>query len=373
VHASDFLLHQIDPDLPKQQQQLYKMKIISFASIILPGASAAFPEALYAFDTTGKRCSGDSYEATGITSAEECKAALADEGTDTTNFQVLNNGGWFNGCFKNNWGGPFYNTGFNGDSAVAQGHVTGSGALFLCKEKLAEPVHRFDTDGGQCADPNYDVDGFTSAEECKQALGDEGTDTSTFQGQVSLGDWFNGCFKNNWNGGASWYNVGFEDVNSAVAQTNVDNTKAQYLCKKKPPTAAPTASPTEPVFESDPPATCDTFDCTPATNTDAVCIGDASTCEYSTCCVAPTAPPTAPATEPVFESEKCDPKECDQWTCKNWCKCFKAHPEIIEIFEGSNPSAGEQAIRNSCPSDNDECDCTKYHFGNAKVVSSTGI
>jgi hypothetical protein len=68
----------------------------------------------------------------------------------------------------------------------------------------------------------------------------------------------------------------------------------------------------------------------------------------------------------VFKSDKCDPKECDNWTCKNWCKCFKAHPEIIEIFEGPNPSTAEQAIRNSCPSDNDECDCTKYHFGNAK-------
>merc|ERR1712216_230676 len=23
--------------------------------------------------------------------------------------------------------------------------------------------------------------------------------------------------------------------------------------------------------------------------------------------------------------EMCNPNECDQWTCKNWCKCFKAH------------------------------------------------
>jgi hypothetical protein len=71
-------------------------------------------------------------------------------------------------------------------------------------------------------------------------------------------------------------------------------------------------------------------------------------------------------TNPIFASDKCDPKECDNWTCKNWCKCFKTHPEIIELFEGPNPSADEQAIRNSCPSDNDECDCTEFHFGNAK-------
>jgi hypothetical protein len=75
----------------------------------------------------------------------------------------------------------------------------------------------------------------------------------------------------------------------------------------------------------------------------------------------------------LFKSDECDPQACDNWTCKNWCKCFKAHPEIIEIFEGPNPSTAEQAIRNSCPSDNDECDCTKYHFGNAKKeVASSG-
>jgi hypothetical protein len=81
-----------------------------------------------------------------------------------------------------------------------------------------------------------------------------------------------------------------------------------------------------------------------------------------------------PVTGLTFKSEKCDPKECDNWTCKNWCKCFKAHPEIVELFEGPNPTAGEQAIRDSCPSDNDECDCTEFHFGNAKkeVASSGG-
>jgi len=99
------------------------------------------------------------------------------------------------------------------------------------------------------------------------------------------------------------------------------------------------------------------------------------------CPSAATAPPTATADagdelgspsrsssnmETVFKSDKCDPKECDNWTCKSWCKCFKAHPEIIEIFEGPNPSAIEQDIRAKCPADNDECDCTEYHFGNAK-------
>jgi hypothetical protein len=73
-----------------------------------------------------------------------------------------------------------------------------------------------------------------------------------------------------------------------------------------------------------------------------------------------------PVTGLTFKSDKCDPKECDNWTCKNWCKCFKAHPEIVELFEGPNPTAGEQTIRDSCPSDNDECDCTEFHFGNAK-------
>jgi len=87
----------------------------------------------------------------------------------------------------------------------------------------------------------------------------------------------------------------------------------------------------------------------------------------------PTVPPPVPPTEPVFESEKCDPKECDNWTCKNWCKCFKAHPEIIEIFEGTNPSADEQDIRAKCPADNDECDCTPFLHGNAKKeVASSG-
>jgi hypothetical protein len=37
------------------------------------------------------------------------------------------------------------------------------------------------------------------------------------------------------------------------------------------------------------------------------------------------------------------------------------HPEIVEIFEGPNPSAGEQAIRDTCPSDGQEsCDCNDY-------------
>lgn len=67
-----------------------------------------------------------------------------------------------------------------------------------------------------------------------------------------------------------------------------------------------------------------------------------------------------PGTEPV-NPEKCNPKECEDWTCRDWCKCFKAHPDIIEIFEGPNPSADEQDIRAKCPADGkDDCDCTEF-------------
>jgi predicted metalloprotease len=75
----------------------------------------------------------------------------------------------------------------------------------------------------------------------------------------------------------------------------------------------------------------------------------------------PTVPPTdAPTTNPY--PKQCNPYECNDWTCKTWCTCFTAHPEIIKIFEGENPSALDQSFRASCPSDNDECDCDDFVY-----------
>jgi hypothetical protein len=75
----------------------------------------------------------------------------------------------------------------------------------------------------------------------------------------------------------------------------------------------------------------------------------------------PTVPPTdAPTTNPY--PKQCNPYECNDWTCKTWCTCFTAHPEIIKIFEGENPSALDQSFRESCPSDNDECDCDDFVY-----------
>jgi len=73
---------------------------------------------------------------------------------------------------------------------------------------------------------------------------------------------------------------------------------------------------------------------------------------------------------------KCNPKDCAEWTCKDWCQCFKAEPKIVEIFEGPNPSQWDLDVRNLCPSDGqDECDCTEFFFGNAKkkVASPGGV
>jgi hypothetical protein len=68
----------------------------------------------------------------------------------------------------------------------------------------------------------------------------------------------------------------------------------------------------------------------------------------------------------VTPEEKCNPKECAEWSCKDWCKCFKAEPQIVEIFEGPNPSQWDLAVRDLCPADNDDCDCTPFLHGNAK-------
>lgn len=64
--------------------------------------------------------------------------------------------------------------------------------------------------------------------------------------------------------------------------------------------------------------------------------------------------------------KECDVKQCAEWTCKDWCKCFEAEPKIVEIFEGPNPSQWDLAVRDLCPADNDECDCTPFLHGNAK-------
>jgi len=68
----------------------------------------------------------------------------------------------------------------------------------------------------------------------------------------------------------------------------------------------------------------------------------------------------SPTMSPTASPAVCDPKECNNWTCKDWCDCYTTHPEITKIFEGPNPSAAEEDIREMCPSDNDECDCDDY-------------
>merc|ERR1711871_460050 len=90
-------------------------------------------------------------------------------------------------------------------------------------------------------------------------------------------------------------------------------------------------------------------------------------CTQDHCCrhmpsTNPPRPPVFPPRPPVLPpmNKPCDPQECEEWTCKDWCKCFKNHPHLVDFFEGPNPSPKEQVIREKCPSDSDECDCADY-------------
>jgi hypothetical protein len=94
-----------------------------------------------------------------------------------------------------------------------------------------------------------------------------------------------------------------------------------------------------------------------------------TTCQFSVLSESPkqsAKPMQGPQQGVDGPEKKCNPKECPDWTCKDWCKCFKAEPKIVEIFEGPNPSQWDLAVRDLCPADSDECDCTPFLHGNAK-------
>jgi hypothetical protein len=72
--------------------------------------------------------------------------------------------------------------------------------------------------------------------------------------------------------------------------------------------------------------------------------------------IAPT--PVSPGTEVIFHKDmftaQCNPKECENWTCVDWCHCFESNPLVEQMF---NSLAYGSTLAGMCPSDATPCEC----------------
>ena len=53
-------------------------------------------------------------------------------------------------------------------------------------------------------------------------------------------------------------------------------------------------------------------------------------------------------------TKQCNPKECENWTCVDWCHCFESNPLVEQMF---NSVAYGPALAGLCPSDATPCQC----------------
>lgn len=78
---------------------------------------------------------------------------------------------------------------------------------------------------------------------------------------------------------------------------------------------------------------------------------------------APTFPPTdAPTNAPAawLGTKECNPENCVDWTCKEWCSCFSSDELLVEVFEGKTPTKDDLHARKMCLTDDDDCDCNLF-------------
>ena len=67
---------------------------------------------------------------------------------------------------------------------------------------------------------------------------------------------------------------------------------------------------------------------------------------------------TSPLDKQTFTADMfldgCDPKNCAQWTCVDWCHCFETNPNVELMF---NSVAYGGQLATLCPSDSTPCVC----------------
>ena len=72
--------------------------------------------------------------------------------------------------------------------------------------------------------------------------------------------------------------------------------------------------------------------------------------------ISPT--PVSPGAEPTFHLDmytpQCNPRECENWTCVDWCHCFESNPLVEQMF---NSLAYGSTLAGMCPSDATPCEC----------------